>query len=137
MATVAHPKTIGNNQTGTRGLSAADWTRLKRLGGAKTYATVIATNEDTNIATVRQNPYSVPMLTPRQTGASRIRRTNSQWLDYKASQTADYIYSKSHVNNTNAKNLQLTRLCNCTTVSLNIDRTGCKKCGVYTHKTIQ
>jgi hypothetical protein len=137
MATVAHPKTIGNNQTGTRGLSAADWTRLKRLGGAKTYATVIATNEDTNIPTVRQNPYSVPMLTPRQTGASRIRRTNSQWLDYKASQTADYIYSKSHVNNTNAKNLQLTRLCNCTTVSLNIDRTGCKKCGVYTHKTIQ
>jgi hypothetical protein len=137
MATVAHPKTIGNNQTGTRGLSAADWTRLKRLGGAKTYATVIATNEDTNIPTVPQNPYSVPMLTPRQTGASRIRRTNSQWLDYKASQTADYIYSKSHVNNTNAKNLQLTRLCNCTTVSLNIDRTGCKKCGVYTHKTIQ
>jgi hypothetical protein len=137
MATVAHPKTIGNNQTGTRGLSAADWTRLKRLGGAKTYATVIATNEDTNIPTVRQNPYSVPMLTPRQTGASRIRRTNSQWLDYKASQTADYIYSKSHVNNTNAKNLQLTRLCNCTTVSLNVDRTGCKKCGVYTHKTIQ
>jgi hypothetical protein len=137
MATVAHPKTIGNNQTGTRGLSAADWTRLKRLGGAKTYATVIATNEDTNIPTVRQNPYSVPMLTPRQTGASRIRRTNSQWLDYKASQTADYIYSKSHVNNTNAKNLQLTRLCDCTTVSLNIDRTGCKKCGVYTHKTIQ
>jgi hypothetical protein len=137
MATVAHPRTSSNNQAGTRGLSAADWTRLKRLGGAKTYATVIATNEDTRIPTVPQTPHSVPMLIPRQTGASRIRRTNGQWLDYKASQVADFIVSKTTSLNTNAKNLQLTRLCNCTTVTLNVDRTGCKKCGVYTHKTIQ
>ena len=137
MATVAHPRTSSNNQAGTRGLSAADWTRLKRLNGAKTYATAIAANDDTNIATVPQNSHSVPMLIPRSTGASRIRRTNSQWLDYKASQAADYIYSKSHINNTNAKNLQLRRLCNCTTTSLNVDRAGCLKCGVYRHKTIQ
>ena len=137
MATVAHPKTIGNNQTGTRGLSAADWTRLKRLQGAKTYATVIANNTDINVPTPLQAKYAVPMLIPRHTGESRIQRTNGQWLDYKASQTADYITSKSHISNTNAKNLQLTRLCNCTTTSLNVDRTGCKKCGVYTHKTIQ
>jgi len=137
MATVAHPKTIGNNQTGTRGLSAADWTRLKRLNGAKTYATVIANNTDINVPTPLQAKYGVALLIPRHTGESRIQRTNGQWLDYKASQTADFIYSKSNINNTNAKNLQLTRLCNCTTVSLNVDRTGCKKCGVYTHKTIQ
>lgn len=137
MATVAHPRTSSNNQAGTRGLSAADWTRLKRLNGAKAYATDIAAKTDTDIATVPQNSHSVPMLIPRQTGASRIRRTNGQWLDYKASQTADYIYSKSHTNNTNAKNLQLVRLCNCTTTSINVDRTGCKKCAVYTHKTIQ
>jgi len=137
MATVAHPRTSSNNQAGTRGLSAADWTRLKRLNGARAYATDIAANTDTNILTTAQTPHSVPTLIPRQTGASRIRRTNGQWLDYKASQTADYIYSKSHVNNTNAKNLQLTRLCNCTTTSINVDRTGCGKCGVYRHKTIQ
>ena len=137
MATVAHPRTSSNNQAGTRGLSAADWTRLKRLNGANTYATVIATNKDTNVPTIPQTPHSVPMLIPRRTGESRIQRTNGQWLDYKASQTADYIYSKSQPSNTNAKNLQLTRLCDCTTVSLNVDRTGCKKCGVYTHKTIQ
>jgi hypothetical protein len=137
MATVAHPKTSSNNQAGTRGLSAADWTRLQRLRGAKTYATDIAANTDVNVATVPQTPHSVPMLVPRHTGGSRIRRTNGSWLDYKASQVADYIISKSHFNNTNAKNLQLTRLCNCTTVSINIDRTGCGKCGVYRHKTIQ
>ena len=137
MATVAHPKTSSNNQAGTRGLSAADWTRLKRLNGAKMYATVIAANKDTNVATVRQLPHSVPMLIPRRTGESRIQRTNGQWLDYKASQVADYIVSTTHTNNTNAKSLKLTRLCDCTVTTLNVDRTGCKKCAVYTHKTIQ
>jgi hypothetical protein len=137
MATVAHPRTIGNNQTGTRGLSAADWTRLKRLNGAKAYATVIANNTDINSPTPLQAVHAVPMLIPRHTGESRIRRTNGQWLDYKASQTADFIYSKSNIANTNAKILQLTRLCNCTTVSINVDRTGCTKCGVYRHKSIQ
>lgn len=137
MATVAHPRTSSNNQAGTRGLSAADWTRLQRLRGAKTYATDIAANTDVNVATVPQTPHSVPMLVPRHTGTSRIRRTNGSWLDYKASQVADYIVSNTTSLNTNARNLQLTRLCNCTTVSINVDRTGCKKCGVYTHKTIQ
>ena len=137
MATVAHPRTSSNNQAGTRGLSAADWTRLQRLRGAKAYATAIAANNDTNIATVPQNSHSVPMLIPRSTGASRIRRTNSQWLDYKASQTADYIFSKSDINNTNANNLEVTRLCDCTTASLSIKYPGCLKCGVYRHKTIQ
>ena len=31
---------MGNMQTGTRGLSAGDWIRLQRIRGAKTYATV-------------------------------------------------------------------------------------------------
>jgi hypothetical protein len=142
MATVAHPRTSSNNQAGTRGLSAADWTRLKRLTGAKTYATDIAANTDVNVATVPQTPHSVPMLVPRHTGGSRIRRTNGSWLDYKASQSADYIYSTTdfigtNLTNTNAKNLKLVRICNCTTTSLYIDRTGCVKCGVYRHKTIQ
>lgn len=137
MATVAHPRTSSNNQAGTRGLSAADWTRLQRLRGAKAYATAIAANDDTNVATVPQTAHSVPMLIPRNTGASRIRRTNSQWLDYKASQTADYILSKADTNNTNANNLQLTRLCDCTTTSINVKLAGCLKCGVYRHKTIQ
>jgi hypothetical protein len=137
MATVAHPRTSSNNQTGTRGLSAADWTRLKRLNGAKAYATVISGNKDVNTPTPLQAVHAVPMLIPRHTGESRIQRTNGQWLDYKASQTSDFIYSKSHINNTNAKNLQLRRLCDCTVTSLNIDRTACTKCGVYRHKTIQ
>ena len=138
MATVAHPRTSSNNQAGTRGLSAADWTRLKRLNGALTYATVIATNKDVNVPTALQTKHSVPMLIPRHTGGSRIRRTNGSWLDYKASQRADYIYSTTDGNNTNAKDLQLVRLCNCLTPTpLSIDRTGCVKCGVYRHKTIQ
>ena len=137
MATVAHPMTSSNNQAGTRGLSAADWTRLKRLNGAKAYATDIAAKTDTDIATVPQNSHSVPMLIPRQTGASRIRRTNGQWLDYKASQVADYVLSKTNTDNTNANSLTLTRLCDCTVTTLNVKGTGCKKCAVYTHKTIQ
>ena len=136
MATVAHPKSSPG--VGTRALSAADWTRLQRLRGAKAYATVIAANKDTNVPTVGQTPYSVPMLTPRHTGSSRIRRTTTQWTDHIASQKFDYVSKKMDSTNTNAQDVYNTVLCTCVTTALGTKTTGCHRhCGVYTHKTIQ
>lgn len=91
MATVAHGRTSSNNQRGTVGLSAGDYIRLKRLQGARNYAATIADNTDVDVPTVPQTAYSVPFLKAKHTGSSRIRRTNEQWINYRASQTADVM----------------------------------------------
>ena len=118
----------------TRGLSAADWTRLQRLRGARSYMTSVASNEDVNVATVPQIPYNPSLLIPRHTGASRIRRSTSDWISYVGSQTADFVLQSSTV--TNGKQLTSTKLCDCTTTTLNTRTTGCQKCSVYVHKTM-
>ena len=118
----------------TRGLSAADWTRLQRLRGAKTYLTSVASNEDINVATVPQTPYNPSLLIPRITGPSRIQRPASDWISYVGSQTADFVLQRDTT--TNGKQLTSTRLCNCTVTTLNTKTTGCQKCSVYVHKTM-
>jgi hypothetical protein len=141
MATVAHGRTSSNNQRGTVGLSAGDWIRLKRLQGfssARNYATTIANNTDVDIPTAPQTAYSVPFLKAKHTGASRIRRTNEQWINYRASQTGDFVQNTGEfVNDGYPRVLFTTRICDCLKTALLPQSTGCKKCAVYTHKTIQ
>uniref|UniRef100_A0A6C0F091 Uncharacterized protein n=1 Tax=viral metagenome TaxID=1070528 RepID=A0A6C0F091_9ZZZZ len=113
---------MSNMQTGTRGLSAGDYTRLKRIRGAKTYVTAnLTTDQDIDSST--------------RVGIGRIRRPASMWSDYKASQTADFVTSAS--TGLNGNTLSLTKLCDCSTTSPTVKTTGCSKCGVFTHKTIQ
>jgi len=127
---------MSNMQTGTRGLSAGDWVRLQRIRGAKTYATVnLDTDKDISPPPNPQVPHDPSTLIKPVVGTSRIRRTASQWTDYQASQTADFVTSKS--NGVNGNILSVTKICSCVTTSLTTRTTGCKKCGVFTHKTIQ
>jgi hypothetical protein len=137
MATVAHGRTSSNNQRGTVGLSAGDWIRIKRLQGARSYATTIANNTDIDVPTVPQTAYSVPFLKAKHTGASRIRRTNEQWIAYRASQTGDYVQNIALNTCETPRILYATRICDCSATGLLPRITGCKKCSVYTHKTIQ
>jgi len=138
MATVAHGRMSSNNQRGTVGLSAGDWIRIKRLQGARSYGMTVANNTDVDVPTVPQTAYSVPFLKAKHTGASRIRRTNEQWISYRASQTGDYVENTiSTEGDLEVKMLVSTRICNCATAELSPRTTGCKKCSVYTHKTIQ
>jgi hypothetical protein len=137
MATVAHGRTSSNNQRGTVGLSAGDWIRIKRLQGARSYATDIAANTDINVPTVPQTAYSLPFLKAKHTGASRIRRTNEQWIAYRASQTGDYVQNSGQGGCALPRVLYATRICDCEEIPLVPRITGCKKCAVYTHKTIQ
>ena len=137
MATVAHGRTSSNNQRGTVGLSAGDWIRIKRLQGARSYATDIAANTDVDVPTVPQTAYSVPFLKAKHTGASRIRRTNEQWIAYRASQTGDFVQNIGLNTCETPRVLYATRICDCSATALLPRITGCKKCGVYTHKTIQ
>ena len=139
MATVAHGRTSSNNQRGTVGLSAGDWIRLKRLRGARGYATTVSDNTDVDIPTVGQMTRAVPMLAPKHTGASRIRRTNGQWTDYVASQTADYVLNTGEFDSVGyPRILYPVRVCDCSTIIPPVPKmAGTRKCGVYTHKTIQ
>ena len=127
---------MSNSQAGTRGLSAGDWTRLQRLRGAKTYATVnLATNKDIAPTPNPQISYGTSLLIPKDVGTGKIRRPASMWTDYRASQTADFILQRA--NNGGGFILRDTNVCDCSTITLSTKTTGCTKCGVFTHKTIQ
>ena len=119
----------------TRGLSAADWTRLQRLRGARSYLSNASTNKDITSPIVPQTPYNPALLIPRNVGVSRIQRPASDWISYVGSQTADFVTQTG--TETNGKVLSLTRLCNCSTTTLDVKKPGCYKCSVYIHKTIQ
>jgi hypothetical protein len=118
----------------TRGLSAADWTRLQRLRGARSYLQNAQSNIDINAPTIAQTPYNTSLLIPRHTGVSRIQRTTSDWISYVGSQTADFVLQKGTLINSNV--LYKTKVCNCSTSVLNTKLVGCKKCAVYVDKTI-
>jgi hypothetical protein len=130
---------FSNLQRGTRGMSASDWIRMKRLNGAKTYQTVnLNTNKDIAPPQFAQNEihnYSAISVFPT-VGTSKIRRTASDWINYRASQTADYItYSQAATTGTSIKRTQ-TKLCDCSSSTLNTKQGICTKCNQTTHVRI-
>ena len=123
---------MSNAQAQTRGLSAGDWVRLKRLRGALTYQTVnLDTDKDINPTPFPQLPYDLPIHSYKVVGTSKIRRTASNWIDYKASQAADYVLSSKKSNSSTL--LTRVRICNCTSTTLNVKTGICTKCVTPTH----
>lgn len=141
---------MSNAQTQTRGLSAGDWVRLKRLIGARSNGYSNATtdgvltdsspifNKDVIPTVNRQLPYHLPIHSYKVAGTSKIRRTASSWTDYRASQTVDYVipYVFQNVSPSTTANLGVIKLCDCVTNSLEVKYTGCTKCVVPTHVRI-
>lgn len=127
---------MSNGQRGTCGLSAGDWIRLKRLRGATTYQTInLNTNKD--IAPPNNNSvlvFNTGAINVFDTvGTSKIRRTASNWIDYKASQVADYILqSQTATTGTSITNTRV-KLCDCTSTILSTKIGACTKCGVNSH----
>jgi hypothetical protein len=139
MATVSNAgagSSMANLQTGTRGLSAGDWTRLQRVRGAKTYVTVnLTTNKDIAPTPVAQTPYTLSSLIKPVIGTGTTRRPASMWTDYRASQTGDFVTRAN--TGLNGFALSVTKLCSCTKTSLTTRRANCAKCAVFVHKSIQ
>lgn len=127
---------MSNAQAQTRGLSAGDWVRLKRLTGALKYKTVnLATNKDIAPTAHPQLPYHLPIHVFKAVGTSKTRRTASNWIDYKASQTADYVLSSATASSSTL--LTSVRVCDCTNpTTLNVKAGICTKCVVPTHVRI-
>lgn len=131
---------FSNLQRGTRGMSAGDWIRMKRLNGAKTYQTVnLNTNKDIappQFAQDERHNYTAINVFP-VVGTSKIRRTASDWINYRASQTADYIlYAQGATTGTSISRTQV-RLCDCSSTAFNTKQGICTKCnGSTTHVRI-
>lgn len=136
---------MANLGTQTRGLSAGDWTRLKRLNGARTsgytytaggstYAGDLTTNVDLHPTEAGQTPRNPSLLIPYEgNGTSGILRPASKWTDFVASRTADYVIQSRAVapdgTALNGNVLRRTTLCNCTTTVLDT-KTGVCRAGV-------
>jgi hypothetical protein len=141
---------FSNLQRGTRGMSASDWIRMKRLEGARanayTYTSggvsvsgVLTTNKDVSPPQASQdeihNMNGAINVFP-VVGTSKIRRPASNWTDYVASQTADYLtYSQGALHTTSVVRKQ-TKLCSCTTTTLNTKTGICTQCNQTTHVRI-
>lgn len=97
-----------NVQAGTRGLSASDWIRLKRLRGSRNY--VSDSGQDITNSTVRLEPETGRRVFT-EFGTSKVRRPASFWTDFRASQTADYVLESQNAN-TKSRSLTANVLCN-------------------------
>lgn len=100
---------MSNASAGTRGLSAGDWIRLKRINGAKGYglttgnasspngtatSAIYPRNKDIAPPEPSQQPYGKALLIPYEgAGTPKTIRSASDWIDYVASQEADYVSS--------------------------------------------
>jgi hypothetical protein len=153
MATVSNAgagMSFSNAQQGTRGLSAGDWIRLQRLRGARSNG--YSNSSTSGLLTPTSSIYNKD-ISPTQAsqieihnnsainvfpvvGTSKIRRPASNWTDYIASQTADFVLSsEANVNSTSIKNT-VTKLCSCTSTTLSTKVGICTKCNQTTHVRI-
>jgi hypothetical protein len=141
---------FSNAQQGTRGLSAGDWIRLQRLKGARSNG---YSNASTNGVLTSTSPIFNKDVAPPNSaqflvhntsaisvfevvGTSKIRRPASNWTDYIASQTADFVLSRESGLNTTSVTNTVTRLCNCTSTTLSTKTGICTKCNATTHVRI-
>jgi len=143
MATVSSAgggSSMGNAQQGTRGLSAGDWIRLQRLRGARNNGTtgsdaVLVTNKDIAPTTFPQVVYNRSLLIRRVVGTSKIRRPASNWTDYIASQTADFVLSSQTATTGTSVTNKVTKLCDCSSSTLATKVGNCTKCNALGTKT--
>jgi hypothetical protein len=115
-----------NVQQGTRGLSAGDITRLKRLQGARTYQSD-KPGDITNPAPRTEVETGRRVYT--EFGTSKIRRPASNWTDYVASQTADFVIEGPSGECGVGKALTAYKICTCFYGASAIKHTGlCRSC---------
>lgn len=115
-----------NVQAGTRGLSAGDWIRLKRLQGSRNFQS----DKDGDIT----NPSPLLLETTQgarrvftEFGTSKIRRPASFWTDYRASQTTDYVLEAQN-SETKSRSLTANKVCTCDTSDTIKHNPTCIKC---------
>jgi hypothetical protein len=125
-----------NIQRGPRRMDASDWIRIKRLNGAVgnmmyVYTPISPAPPRTFNDIINPNPRSEPESGRRvytEFGTSKIRRPASNYTDYKASQTSDYVLETPNGRCGVGKNLTIHKLCTCATRSAIKHNGVCLKC---------
>ena len=148
MATVSNAgagMSFSNAQQGTRGMSAGDWIRMQRLRGAR--ANGYSNSSTSGVLTSTSTIFNKDVVPPQSNqleihningainvfpvvGTSKIRRPASNWTDYVASQTADYVLTSQNAVHTTSVKRTLVKLCSCTSTTLNTKTGNCTKCGL-------
>jgi hypothetical protein len=117
-------------------MDASDWTRIKKLSGARGNMYVVigpVSPAPPPILTgiTNPDPRSEPESGRRvytEFGTSKIRRPASNYTDYVASQTSDYVLETSSELCGVGKILTINRICRCQTSSAK--KVGlCAECG--------
>ena len=116
--------TMSNAQAGTRLTSSSDWTRLKKLqalgrGGWN--------NKDSNSTPFAETAYNKSMLIPKHAGASKYQGMASDWTNFRAYNTTDYVFQSQQAKNI-GKNLVVQKLCSCSVPYSPLKRGPCVKC---------
>jgi hypothetical protein len=126
----------------TMSMSAAGWTRIQRQKAGLNYGPMVMntsgaapTNRDINPTPANQQPYGTALLIPANVGGSRIRRTASDYTNYVAGRFTDYYFKSQgsgRVGETGDNNaytrFRITRLCNCTTTTMDSKTGLCASC---------
>lgn len=116
-----------NVQAGTRGLSAGDWIRLKRLQAPRgliyyksgpNSPPPLEYNKDITNSVLRLEPESGRRVYT-EFGTSKVRRPASSWTDYIASQTADYVLERQN-SETKSRSLDIHKDCTCNETSITL-----------------
>lgn len=130
---------MSNSQMQTRGMSASDFIRMKKLRAMRQYYSsnqtsygdsVVGSNKDINTPTTPQVAYRLPMHHFKTVGTSKIRRPASDWTAFKASQTMDFpAVTGRVVPGVDMGTVQvMTRLCDCSNSPLNTKIDSCIDC---------
>ena len=132
---VETPVPLAKNRT--RGMSAGDWVRLQRLRGARSYApsnpVIEPTPDLVDNADIAPKPFPQLAYKPgmgvfKVVGTSKTRRTASQWTDFVASQSADFVTTSQKATTGVAVTETVTKLCDCSSAPMPIKDITCKKC---------
>ena len=114
-------------------MSAADWTQIQRRKAGLRYSSE-ATKQVAPTPS-RQVPYGTALMIPRDVGGSKIQRTASDYTNSVGARFTDYYFKSQgsgragETGDNNAyTRFRITRLCNCTTTTMDSKTGLCASC---------
>jgi hypothetical protein len=104
--------TMSNANNSVRGMSASDFTRIKKLRAMYDYKARVDYNVDVT------NPTPGPCIDVcRGFGIGKYRRSASDWIAFKSAQISDYVVMSDRDQPGMGKTLTVNKICQCPTSS--------------------
>jgi hypothetical protein len=114
-------------------MSAADWTQIQRRKAGLRYSS--EATKQVAPTPAPQIPYGTALMIPRDVGGSKIQRTASDYTNSVGARFTDYYFKsqgsgrEGETGDNNAyTRFRITRLCNCTTTTMDSKTGLCPSC---------